>query len=309
MAGLGHLRVESVAVIGNDQLGRTAALVEKARGRLRHWMNAGRKGPALGSNRLALLVEIGLVVVLGLAVGRILLTFTAPLPVAEDPPPPRPAASAPADVGNPFRMVAVLEPEATAEIALEAADTTLDLALHGTWVESEGGTAIIRTPDGEQKMFSVGEAICCGATLERIYADRVTILRSGARETLRLADKEHSAALGQAAPAAADSAPSERTAPDLRQLVRIQPSRDLGEGFQLQLYPAIDAALFERMGLRPGDVLVSINDRPAPTSITGLAELMETLEGATSARVIVTRSGVEATVDVSVKPDVQLVNQ
>ncbi|MEC9342010.1 MAG: type II secretion system protein N [Pseudomonadota bacterium] len=49
-----------------------------------------------------------------------------------------------------------------------------------------GGSAIVRTEDGLEQSYSVGQRIAEGVTLERVYQDRAIISRRGARESLLL---------------------------------------------------------------------------------------------------------------------------
>lgn len=250
------------------------------------------------------IVEIGLVIGLGLAIGRVGTAMLSPLAVAERLPPPAPETTKTFDVGDPFRTAEA--PEQTAAVAASSVtqETTLDLALHGTWVEEDGGSAVIRLPGGEQKIFFVGDAICCGARLERVYPDRVIISRGGVREALRLANKQTNE---RPRPPARNDAPPPQSAPppgrippisdsanekmQIGEIVRLQPVRSSDGRFRLQLYPAGDKTQFERLGLRAGDVLVSINGQPAPSNLGELDKITDALGGANSVMISVERGG------------------
>jgi general secretion pathway protein C len=66
--------------------------------------------------------------------------------------------------------------------------TSLNLKLFGVREDraSGRGSAIIATPDGQQKSFAVGEEIVPGVTLVAVGPDSVTINRSGTQEQLFL---------------------------------------------------------------------------------------------------------------------------
>jgi general secretion pathway protein C len=264
------------------------------------------------------LTEIVLVALIGLVAGRILVTALAPLPVAENPPPPQraasPAQSGAADI-NPFRTatpaVAAVDNEAP-----DAVETSLDLTLHGTWNENEdAGSAIIRTPDGEQSVFLVGEEICCGAALVSVHSDRIIISRGGTREALYLAGREPGARAARAPRRASEKAAATGERAPARMpsdgagiaslfdgVARVNPSVDESGLMRFRLFPGEDETAFEAMGLRSGDVLVSINNRPAPTNMADLGAALSELRTSGRAEVVVERAGARVPLSISVGP-------
>jgi general secretion pathway protein C len=66
--------------------------------------------------------------------------------------------------------------------------TALPFSLHGVRADSATGrgSAIIATGDGQQQVFSVGDAVGDGVTLAAIAADHVVLDRGGTREALWL---------------------------------------------------------------------------------------------------------------------------
>lgn len=66
--------------------------------------------------------------------------------------------------------------------------TALDIRLHGITANraTGGGSAIIGTANGQQRVFLVGEEIMPGVTLTGVAFDHVTISRGGAPEQLYL---------------------------------------------------------------------------------------------------------------------------
>jgi general secretion pathway protein C len=215
----------------------------------------------------------------------------APLPIAQSPPAPDARAIEAAPAGNPFKPLASAAP-IVAQATPEAVETSLDLTLHGTWAEGDGrGTAVIQASGAAQKVFKIGDEICCGAKLEEVYADRVIISRAGAREALLLPNSRSDAQTMQAsphAPAPVSAAP----------VVSIQ-AVDNGQGvLELRLFPYQDPGAFEALGLRPGDILVSVDGVPAGDAAT-TTNRIATLSDDDVINLSVKRDGVEFPIDVS----------
>lgn len=282
-----------MATLGRDQLAGTAA---RAGERFR------RFAPAAAPR----ILEIALAIALGVLLALAALKLFAPLPTPRTPAVAGAAAAAPAaPARNPFMPPPGLEAApAGGQVAPEAAETTLDLALHGTWVDAERGAAVIRLPGGEQKTFVLGEAICCGATLEGVYPDQVIISRGGARESLRLANKR---------PAPAQSVPSRQSEPaparapvrarSIAEIVRVQPLPDGAGGLRFALHPAQDRRAFEALGLRDGDILLTVNGAQAPRSMETVSQLLAGLAGAETLAVTVERNGAPVVVNISLNTE------
>lgn len=298
-----------MAVIGRIDIGQTAErAADRLRGGFAALMRPGRKNPTRRSVGVGVAaVEICLVIGLGLALGRVAITVVSPLPVAEEPPPPVRATRAERTVGNPFRTISASDFPTAGEEITEAAETTLDLSLHGTWVDADTGSAVIKLPGGEQKIFFVGDAICCGARLERVFPDHVVISRGGVRETLRLADKK--AASSPRAPKAAPSSGEGGALARFREIARFQPARAADGSFRLQIYPSADEAAFERLGFRSGDILYSINNAPAPSNIGQLGEMLAALGGSGPVVIGIERAGARMSLEVQAGDDERAVTQ
>lgn len=242
---------------------------------------------------LITLIEVLLVIAMALLAGKAFWALFAPLPIAQSPPAPSARPAALAAAGNPFRALAVDAP--VIEAAPVAVETTLDLKLHGTWHDGEGrGTAVIQASGAPQKVFRIGEDICCGAKLEEVYADRVIISRGGAREAVLLPNKRSDSQTTEApsaAPALTASAP----------IVSVQLLGSGGGVSELRLFPSQDPAAFEALGLRPGDILVSVNGMPAQADVAATARLISTLSPDDIMGLTIKRDGVEFPLDVSVR--------
>lgn len=294
-------------MIGHDRLERSATLAARAQAWLRRlrWPSARSRGVGLKGVNAPRAAEFVLAALVAVLCAGISLDLVAPLPAPRAPATsPGPRAGGEIEARNPFASPANTTASA-APAAPAAVETTLDLKLFGTWTEAAGpgrgaGTAIIRTPDGKQKTYAVGDAICCGARLDAVYADRVVIVRDGVRESLRLPSSlETPAARSQPRPEEKNAAGGH--AESLRRLIRAQPVPTVG-GVRFALFPAGDAAAFQALGLREGDVVLQINGAPAPQDAEGFGRLINSLTGAGEATLTVERDGVATTVRIALTP-------
>jgi general secretion pathway protein C len=152
--------------------------------------------------------------------------------------------------------------------ASSAVVTSLQLTLFGIRIdEAMGrGSAIIATPDGQQKSYTVGDEIMPGVKLKEVAFDHVTIERGGASEDLFI---DQSRAVTPVAPDGALPGPA-ATAPrdngvaiaDIRAGIGFIPRIDGGRVTGLVVRPQGGSDVFQRIGFRPGDVVTQINGRP-----------------------------------------------
>lgn len=157
--------------------------------------------------------------------------------------------------------------------------TALDLTLFGVNVNEAtgGGSAIIAGGDGVQSSFAVGDEILPGVKLAGVAFDHVILDRSGARESLYLDQSQPSdsnappagpaalpAPLAPAAPAA--TARGELTPAALQSGIGITPRTEGGRVTGVSVQPQGDGAVFRAAGLRPGDVIRSVNGRPVSSA-------------------------------------------
>jgi len=297
-----------LAVVGQERLiERLAGAVRSGGARADLALRNGRA--SRGAPRRVL--EAVLVILLGVLLLRLLWLLFAPLPL----PAPLPtdgalAVNAPpgdarARVGakSPF-PAAPVELTQAAPVIEEVVETTLDLTLTGVWTGSPGGSAVIRTPDGKQARFEIGDEIVSGVTLNEIHADRIIISRAGLREVLRFETKLS----GQRAA----SAPRQRQTSDLRQIntqlpasarpaaagglasiLRVSPATDENGKRTFELYASRNRQVFAALGLRDGDRLVSINGSSLPSNPAALSSVLGNLQRQSSASLIIRRDGEE----------------
>jgi len=152
--------------------------------------------------------------------------------------------------------------------------TALDLMLFGINLNEASGTgsAIIAGADGVQSSYAVGEEIMPGVRLAGIAFDYVTLDRGGARETLFIDQSGGGAALVQAgvvaAPGGASATPGSAAAggelgPQALQAgISFAPRSEGGRVTGLTVQPQGDGAVFRAAGLKPGDVVRTVNGRP-----------------------------------------------
>jgi general secretion pathway protein C len=158
-----------------------------------------------------------------------------------------------------------------------APQSTANLVLAGTIATSDPkrGVAII-SDAGPSKVYMVGDKLG-GASLHSVYLDRVILDRGGVLETLQL---PRLLGPGMHAPPvtrrAAGADPRTAAAVDnirrmvqqdpgiLDQVMRTVPSYDSAAGKLrgFRAYPGRNRQIFNRLGLKPGDLVTAINGTP-----------------------------------------------
>jgi len=185
---------------------------------------------------------------------------------------------------------------------LNAPETRLNLTLTGIISEGNGqrSRALVKTGRKEQDSFAVGADITQGVKLHAIYADRVILDRSGRFETLTLESvKQAKTMAGVTRTQAPESAAvSSAVADDLgavrqkilanpasaQRYIRLQPERQNGSLVGYRIYPGADRGLFEKAGLKPGELVTAVNGQPLNNPAASL-KLLGNLAQASSASV------------------------
>lgn len=149
--------------------------------------------------------------------------------------------------------------------ATPAVVTSLNLKLFGVREDraSGRGSAIIGTPDGQQRSFAVGEEIMPGVTLTAVGYDNVTVSRGGTAEQLFL-DQSTPATVVTPAVSPPAVAPPPLPVPTMT----VNPMQT-ETGNEIQVQPRIEAgrvtgvtvqgSALSAAGLQPGDVVTSVN--------------------------------------------------
>ena len=198
----------------------------------------------------------------------------------------------------------------------KAPDTRLNLTLLGILAadQDKGSRALIADGGGEEKPYSVGDKVPGGVNLQSIFPDRVILSRNGQLEVLRL-DKDKPLSSLQAAnngPAIPSSTVGDETTEMLAKVreqllqdpskaadyIRVQPANVNGEQRGYRIYPGRDRALFNNAGLRPGDIVTSLNGTPLADPAQAL-QMLADVSQATSLNLTIERGGVQQTVVVN----------
>ena len=185
----------------------------------------------------------------------------------------------------------------------QVAATQMPLVLVGTIANSnpELGYAIIGESAVSAKVYAVGKTITGGTKLHAVYPDRAILDRGGKLEALLLPKKFQgggvSAGLSMGPGGQADPLLGER----LRQLaqnnpgaiteiLRPQPVFANGQQKGYRVYPGRNRAMFNKLGLLPGDMVTSINGTPLDDPSRGM-EILQTMNSASNVSMTVERNG------------------
>lgn len=196
-----------------------------------------------------------------------------------------------------YQKVWVATPKANVPIPTKAPKTKLNLELIGVFVaESESNSSAIISEKGrESKLYRVGDTVPGNATLSSVFSDRVVIDRQGRFEALYFAKADtDSAAMGissERKPSnqpfiSPNASPRRRSAQSSRN--SLQPKQlltsvrdhlaadqegtlqELGlelmagsAGNQVKITPKTPPEIRQLLGLRSGDILISVGGYPA----------------------------------------------
>jgi len=204
-------------------------------------------------------------------------------------------------------------PEQALAKAENAPDTRLSLTLMGVVADAspEQSRALIAASNGEEKSFSIGDDVTAGVKLETIYADRVLLSRQGQLETLRLDKNAPSRAPAPTSGPNASSPDASTTAmlSDIRTQIladptkasnylRVQPSNVNGQLKGYRIYPGREREAFKQLGLRPGDLVTSVNGVQLDDPQKAL-QLLGDLSQAASVSLTIERGGQAQTLSVN----------
>lgn len=247
--------------------------------------------------------ELALVFAIGLAAAILFYKLFAPLPSPER----LPSMAAPVAVQsasgeiehNPFRTAAIEAAAPEPETGADYEETSLDLRLHGVFTLNDTETAFISTPDGKQGNFRAGEEIWRDVTLERVVSsEQIVILASGVRETLTLINRDPKEAANQSTPtsrAARPAQPAPSGGLSIRDIAKISPISST-EGLRLVVQPGPNRRAFDASGLKPGDVIVAVNNRRLGSDLASEVSRFAGLARSGRVNLVVERDGVSVPV-------------
>jgi len=181
-----------------------------------------------------------------------------------------------------------------------AQQTSLPLVLVGIIAadDPKDGLAILGENAAGAKVYAVGDNVPGGAKLHQVLADKVIIDRNGVLESLMLpralqpgAAPPSTAALQTEAPIMDRMRKLITNDPGLMaDIMRPQPVFAAGKQKGYRVYPGRNRQAFQRLGLRPGDLVTAINGTPLDDPARG-QEIFGTLGSSSEAHITVTRGG------------------
>lgn len=164
--------------------------------------------------------------------------------------------------------------------AQDAPDTTLALTLHGIVAgHSPADSRALIVANGDEEPYAVGASVPGGAVIRAIYPDRVLLESGGRVEALRLPKDDTAGGINAAANSPPLLAPPPGMAAQPQNLgqlrqqivnnperlmdaVRAMPVLEQGKLTGYRIYPAGNPSMFNQLGLKPGDVVTSVNGIP-----------------------------------------------
>lgn len=171
-------------------------------------------------------------------------------------------------------------------------ESSLRLELFGLRASGDGtGTAIIKTPDGDQKLVKIGDRIAAGVTLSAVYPDRLEVNRAGIREAIYLRpqrERQASNSLQQRTQAVRQAEEDIPLQVDLTAF-ELSPVRRERRIVGFQIPDPLPLPLLGS-GLEAGDILMQANGEPI-RSFERLEELSEELAGSRQLTLEIERRG------------------
>jgi len=194
-----------------------------------------------------------------------------------------------------FGRATARAPAAEASVA----PSNLNMTLTGVAARASGGCALVIVQGQPEAAFCSGEEVSPGVRLDTVERDRIVIVRNGVREAVFMKDAE-GGAVGVVVPPPPIVQPigTDRQLVDRRQLQQqlgrpeflnqalIVPNPD--GGFLVRQVQA--GSLYEKLGLRPGDVIKNVNGQPL-TSMDDVMRLYQQFGTAQRVLVDVQRQG------------------
>ncbi|MBV8806517.1 MAG: type II secretion system protein GspC [Sinobacteraceae bacterium] len=182
-----------------------------------------------------------------------------------------------------------------------AAQSNLPLVLVGIIAadDPEAGLAILGENAAGAKVYAVGDNVPGGAKLNKVLSDRVLIDRGGGRLEYLMLPRQLQP--GAAPPSTAALQTETPIMDRMRKLIsddpglmadimRPQPVFAQGKQKGYRVYPGRNRQAFARLGLRPGDLVMSINGTPLDDPARG-REVFRTLGSSSEAHITVMRAG------------------
>jgi len=191
------------------------------------------------------------------------------------------------------------------------AASQMPLVLVGTIANTDPtlGYAIIGENPAAAKVYSVGKTITGGTKLHSVYPDRAILDRGGKLEALLLPKKFQGGGMSASVPPPGSNPADPMLGDRLRQLaasnpaaitdvMRPQPVFANGQQRGYRVYPGRSRAVFNRLGLLPGDLVTAINGTPLDDPSRGM-DVLQTLNSSPTATVTIERNGTTVQVNIN----------
>lgn len=205
---------------------------------------------------------------------------------------------------NPFAAGDEAEtPEAApAAPVTDAPETTLNLVLTARRV-GDRATATIRTPNGEEAVYQIGEDILPDVVLEGVQKDFVLIAVNGQMQSLTFEDaKEAARNTGRRAQSTAPATQRLSRPPDfntLYQQVDIDTATDpTGQKTGIRLVPRSNRVDLSDYGLRRTDVLTQVGNVPLTSAVLDINSLRRQGQNGRPVSVQILRDGMPMTITI-----------
>lgn len=195
----------------------------------------------------------------------------------------------------------------TVEVApQELAETRLNLELRGVIAYSgeQPGYALISQGRGQEKLYTEGEQLPGGVTLEKVMAEEVILRRGATLERLRLPESalpitRRETALGTPTLASLREQALKNPMALARQ-ADLQPFHQAGKLKGYVIGAGTKAELLRASGLQAGDVIVSINGNSV-TDSRNLSRFLRMLRQSDTLELSIIRNGVEMPLSLSLR--------
>jgi general secretion pathway protein C len=197
--------------------------------------------------------------------------------------------------------LAVVAPPKPRIVNAPSSPAPMKLVLVGTQAgrTPREGFAQIGLSKESAQTYQAGALLANGARLAEIHPKFVVLARDGSEERLNL-ESSLSAKIAVTGPISTINAANRPLAPEpvqshemLTDYIRPSPMYESGTLIGYQVYPGAKSMPFMQMGLRPGDVIVAINDLQLSDPESAIAELRELVNGATLSAVVKRQGEVE----------------
>jgi general secretion pathway protein C len=184
------------------------------------------------------------------------------------------------------------------KVTVDAPETRLKLTLRGVFASDDSSSAsdaraIIGDPRGKEDSYAPGDPLPGGAKLAEIYPDRIILERNGRFETLRLPKK-----ITNTGSARRNRSEIKKNPASLMNYVRATPERKDGKFIGFRLQPGRDPGAMKELGLKPGDVVKSINGVQIDSPAKGM-KAMQALGEGDSVNVTLLRGGQETSMSLT----------